>query len=465
MIHSEETMKVCQALTDAGGKVFCVGGATRDLQLDIDPKDIDLEVFGLTADEVAAALSTIGKPKLTGEQFGVFKINIGKHEYDVALPRREISTGPRHIDFEFVQDPYMMPAEAALRRDFTINSISYDPLTREIIDPMSGMRDLDDKLLRTNQQNAFDEDPLRMLRAMQIISRFKLKPALSLIRQAKENTCYHTITKERIWIEWEKWARSEYPDLGLEFLAESDLVSRYPQLHEMMRTPQDKRWHPEGNVWIHTLQVVRMAAWISRDLPAEEKRIAVLAALCHDMGKPSTTEIDGLRITSINHCSKGVPVARSFLKSIHAPGHVVNKVLPLVREHLAHASFKPGEEISDSAVLRLAERLHPATVKQWINLVGADLSGRSVSPARDGQPFPHLKINDQWRGIASRLQIESEKPEPLIKGKHLIERGEQPGPKLGAKLKDLYDRQLNGDFTTVEGGMAAFSQPGYEPGY
>ena len=166
--------RIAQALADVGGCAWVVGGTVRDTLLRIQPHDIDVEVYNLTVEKIIETLSVFGQIDEVGRSFGILKLKIDEKEYDVSLPRSDSKVADGHKGFIVNADPFMSPKEAARRRDFTINAIMYNPLTGEFFDPFGGMKDLHNRVLRIVDPITFKEDPLRILRAMQFISRFNL---------------------------------------------------------------------------------------------------------------------------------------------------------------------------------------------------------------------------------------------------------------------------------------------------
>ena len=192
--------KVATLMHAAGGRALLVGGCVRDGLFGIATKDVDIEAYGLEAEQVERELSESFRLDTVGRAFGVFILK--GLEMSIAMPRRESKTGPKHTDFEVTGDPHMSPKEAAARRDFTINAICYDPLTHEFIDPFDGQKDLDQRRLR-HVSDAFIEDPLRVLRGMQFIARFELTADSSTIALCRTLSPEH-LPQERLWEEWKK---------------------------------------------------------------------------------------------------------------------------------------------------------------------------------------------------------------------------------------------------------------------
>jgi tRNA nucleotidyltransferase (CCA-adding enzyme) len=442
----EQLQPILAAIQAAGGQPLIVGGAVRDLLLGHAPKDLDVEVYRLNVERLAAALAPFGRLDAVGRSFGVLKLRThAGEEFDFALPRRESKIGAGHRGFLAAPDPTMTPQEAAARRDFTINAMALTP-DGQVLDFFGGQADLRDRILRHTTM-AFAEDPLRVLRGMQFAARFdmQLAPETAALGRALLPEA-PTLAIERVWAEWVKWAgKSARPSAGLRVLEQTGWISLYPELVALIDCEQDSLWHPEGTVWQHSLFVCDAAAAVAeRDgLAGEERAVLLFAALCHDLGKPATTshDPDG-RIRSPGHAEAGIVLSEALLRRIGCPHDIVAQVAPLVREHMTHI----GMAVADRPVRRLALRLAPATIEQWGRLVEADHSGRPPLPP--GNPGAEIVA------LAQRLGAAAGRPEPILLGRHLIEAGMlRPGPKLGALLRRAYQAQIDGSFATVEEGL------------
>jgi len=437
----EVILKACHALSMAGGRPFLVGGCVRDLLLGGHPKDWDIELYGLDLAAAEVALSPLGQPRMVGKSFGVIKLKSGGHELDIALPRTETKTGPGHRGFAVTSDPALSPETASARRDFTINAIMMDPESDTILDFHGGRKDLAARRLR-HVSPAFAEDPLRVLRGMQFAARFDLT-----MEQETAHLCETllgeaaTLAPARIWGEWRKWLHAPFPSRGLAVLEASGWLTLYPELAALKGCIQDPRWHPEGDVWTHTGLVVDMAARVAKRhrWRGRRREQLLLAALCHDLGKPERTvhATDG-SIRSSGHAGSGVPLAEAMLARIHAPAHLTSHVLPLVAEHLSHMHGQPTAR----AVRRLSVRLEPADIVLWEALVEADASGRPpLPPSRPAQP---------WLDMAVALKASRNRPAPLVTGHMLMAFGIKPGREMGEMLRHAYEAQLDGAFDTEQ---------------
>ncbi len=446
--HADDIMDTIETiiahLESNGAKCYFVGGFVRDSLLGLPPKDIDIEVFGVSQDKLVQLLTKFGTPDTVGKSFGVTKLG----HFDFNLPRRERKNGVGHKAFECEIDPTMTLQEAASRRDYTINAISIDS-SGNLHDFHNGMNDLNNKFLHHTSQR-FSEDPLRVLRGFQFAGRFDMIGAIdTMILCGDLFDEYKTLALERIWGEWKKWAtKSIKPSSGLWFLVGTGWIKHYPELDALIGVPQDYEFHPEGGVWQHSLHVCDAAADIARreNLSEADTLILVLGALCHDLGKATCTVVhDDGRITSYNHEAQ-TQLTESFLQSIGAPVDVIKNVVPLVREHMAHLSFGQVKN-KDKFICKLARRLEPSNIVMLDLLVEADMSGRP--------PIPKGKnaLMNSIVGRASEIGA-SLKPVPkLITGKTLVALGHAPGPKFGEILERCYQTQMAGGFSTEAEGI------------
>jgi tRNA nucleotidyltransferase (CCA-adding enzyme) len=448
--HSDEALETARAIAaavaDSGGRAWIVGGFVRDVLLGLDPKDLDLEIFGIAATDLPALLARFGQVEPVGQSFPVFKVGA----VDVALPRRESKTGRGHRGFTVEGDPFMSFADAARRRDFTINAIGLDPLTGEHADPFGGRADLDARRLRVVDSARFGDDSLRVLRAVQFVARFGLHvdPETEALLAG---IALDDLPAERIWGEIEKLLlRAAAPSAGLTLALNLQVIARlFPELLALVGCPQEPEWHPEGDVWVHTLMVVDQARTRIDDLPRAGQIAVMLGALCHDLGKPATTAVIDGRIRSLGHEEAGVAPATALLDRLNLNAidgiDVRREVLAITAHHLKPGAwYKVRDEVGDGAFRRLALKLN----MEWLARVAkSDCLGRTG-------PFDCTAM-DWFVDKARRLGVEHQPPKPLLLGRHLIDLGIEPGPAMGVLLKQIYERQLDGEVTTVDEAIGA----------
>ncbi len=449
--------EIVRELHAAGHRAVVVGGAVRDTLLGLAPKDFDVEVYGIAYDRLAGLVAHHGRVDLVGKSFGVVKLHAGDHEYDFSVPRRDSKVGVKHRDFHTVFDQNITPEQAASRRDFTVNAIAWDPVSEETLDYFHGIQDLEARLLRAVGP-AFREDPLRVLRGMQLACRFDLTlepETAAMCRTIVDD--YQTIAGERVGDEFIKWAcKSTRPGRIAQYLIASGWEEHFPEIAKLTGVPQDPEWHPEGDVGTHTMHVLDAAARIAQreGLAGDARAVLLFAALCHDFAKPATTalrEKEGrMRWTSWGHEPDGGPMARAFLRRIHIKAAIVDQVVPIVENHLAHASI--GRNVTARAIRRLAQRLAPATIEQLLLLIEADHSGRPPLPP--GLPDGALRI----REMAAEEAVDRGPQPPLILGRHVLPffHGE-PGKHIGEITTAAYEAQLDGTFSS-EGEALAWLQ-------
>jgi tRNA nucleotidyltransferase (CCA-adding enzyme) len=451
-----ETERVLNGLRAAGGRPLIVGGAVRDGLLarthggTVDSLDVDIEVYGLSTEEVRKALP--GEVNEFGQDFAVFNTSLNGQDFDVALPRQDNKTGEGHRGFVVDTDPDMPFEVAFARRDFTMNAMGWDSATGELVDPLGGRADLESGILRHPSEH-FSEDPVRVLRGVQFAGRFNMELAPETAQLCQEMApAFHQLNKSGIWKQFRKLStEGTHLSKALEALHASGWEKHFPGLAATRGVPQDLRWHPEGDVNVHLGMAGDQAAAIARreGLDEEETSILVLAAITHDFGKAHSTKVSGGgTITSGGHHETGVGPAEEFLDQIGAPGRYHEKILPLIREHMCHTPGG-GVEITPSAVRRLLRRLDHAgggpTLKQWSLLVEADKAGRGEGARHTRNYVP------DWLAVADRIGNEKAVSTTLLKGPHLAEAGIPQGKLWGIIVTQSQEAQDDGLFADEAG--------------
>jgi tRNA nucleotidyltransferase (CCA-adding enzyme) len=328
---------------------------------------------------------------------------------------------------------------AARRRDFTINAISWDPLTDEYLDPFHGRADLQRRLLRAVDPQTFTDDSLRVLRALQFAARFDLA-AEERTKRLCRGIPLDDLPSERVWGEFEKLLlKATRPSIGFALARELEVTRKLlPEMHALIDCPQEPEWHPEGDVWIHTLMVIDEARRRNGDLDRGRLAAVMLSAVCHDFGKPSTTAVIDGRIRSLGHEEAGVAPATALLDrlNVHSLDNfdVRTQVLAITAHHLKPGAFyKVRGELTDGAFRRLALKVD---MELLARVAKADCLGRTGE-------FD-CSAMDWFLEKSRALGVEHKPPVPILMGRHLLELGIAPGPRMGEILKEVYELQLDG---------------------
>ena len=439
-------LKICNEIHNFSPKAnaYLVGGCVRDLLLNIRPNDFDIEVFNVLPNDLQKILSKHFELDLVGKDFGVIKLR--DYPIDISIPRREWKRGEGHKGFLVDSDPSISLSSACIRRDLTINSMAMDLQTGKLFDFFRGQKDLKDKILRPTSE-AFKDDPLRVLRAMQFLARFGFDPAPELIQISKE-VSIEGLSSERIWEEWKKFiVKGMVPSKGLKFLRDCGWINYFPELAVLESIEQDEKWHKEGNVLIHTMMVMDEFAK-QKTGNSEEDLIVGLGCLCHDFGKAITAQLGE---ESHRHPELGIGSATSFLQKMTNQQDLIDQVVNLVQYHMSPILlFSSKGKVGNSAIRRLATKTN---ISRLARVAEADQLGR-------GDPnLEEAKCGEWLIDRASNLKVEKKGPDPIIMGRHLIKLGFKQGPELGKILKVLYNAQLDGEFETVEDGLRLLTLP------
>jgi tRNA nucleotidyltransferase (CCA-adding enzyme) len=445
-------LEICRAVQRAGGRAYLVGGLIRDgiLGVPAEARDYDLEVYGLDGAALRSLLERFGRVNAVGESFTVYKMG----DIDVSIPRRDSKTGKGHKGFTVTGDPGMSVEEAARRRDFTINALLCDPLSGEVLDPHGGLEDLRARRLRAVDPATFVEDSLRVLRGMQFAARFELgidEATMALCRRIPLDD----LPSERIWGEFEKLLlRSKRPSIGLQAGLDLGVLDKlFPDLRALVGCPQEPSWHPEGDVWVHTLQAVDLAAGSLADLSYPRQVVVMLATLCHDLGKPATTKVIDGRIRSLDHEEQGIAPTQRVLDRLNIrtmEGYDVRRqVVAIVADHLKPGHFyRERDRIGDAAFRRLA-------LKCELDLLYRVAKADSLGRKAPGIPPPDSDAQEWFLEKAQALGVKREGPKPLLMGRHLLELGLAPGPRVGEITERVYQLQLDGEVQTLDDALAA----------
>lgn len=439
---------ISKELQAKNAKAIIVGGSVRDHFLKLPIKDYDIEVYGLeNMEELEGVLAPYGSVNLVGKSFGILKFTYGGEEYDFSFPRSEIKTGAGHRGFDVELDGSLDFKTAAKRRDFTINAIGYDIEEKYFLDPSGGLEDIKQKQLQHIDDDTFIEDPLRVYRAVQFCARFEFELASKTKQLCNEmvvKSMLDELPKERVYIEWKKLLlKAPRPSIGFELMRELGILERYfLELYDLIDVPQSPIWHPEGDVWVHTMMTVdEMVLLLGEN---EKYNLKVMfAILCHDLGKAVSTTVDYEgNIRSIGHEKTGLQLTKIFMYRLMDEHDFIESLLPLVEHHLKPSQFYASKSKS-SAIRRLATKVN---IEELVTVAKADFLGRTTEEAltRD------YKAGVWLLNMASALHVKNKPLERLIEGRDLIAFGLEPSPQFKEIIDKVYGLQLEGTIADRE---------------
>lgn len=415
------------------GRIYEVGGVVRDRFLQKETgKDRDYLVTGIRYDELTSILKLHGRVDLVGRSFGVIKFTEFKegapYTFDISLPRREHSTGVGHKDFEVTFDPDIPVEDDLTRRDFTINAMALALDNNQLVDPLNGQIDIQNRTIRMTSDQSFIEDPLRMLRAVQFAARFKfmIEPGTFLaIREHAE--LIKSVSAERIADEMTKLLeRAETPSDGFRIMQTTGLLKHIlPELDACVGVTQPGPYH-KYDVFEHTLHVLDAAKPLLR---------LRLAALFHDIRKPQHRRVsdEGDRATFYGHEIGGARTARDVMRRLRFSNDLTKEVSILVERHM----FTTG--VSDKGLRRLVKKVGVDLIWDLLDLRRADVAGQGM----DGK-------TDDVDQFETDIHAELAKKPPFglrdlaLTGKDIMKMFDLlPGPIVGRVLDHLLERVLD----------------------
>ena len=432
-----------QALEQAGGEVYAVGGAVRDAVLGNEPKDIDLMVTGLKPAEVHAALEALpGSSNLTGKDFGVFRYKNGGDDVEIALPRRERSTGAGHRDFNVQADPHMRPEEDLWRRDFTANAMAVNLRNGRLVDPYNGADDIRSGVLRSHNPDSLGEDPLRVVRALVANARHGLVPDTATREQMERAAPSLThLPQERIQAELDKLFGAKDPAAGIRLAHETGALKHFlPEVDEAFGYDQNNPHH-EYELGQHLTNVLERTAEKSSDPDVR------LAGLLHDIGKPGSQWTDPETGSSHfykkrlpdgsfigdNHEELGSRMTSALMNRLRYPNDRTKRVTDLVRHHMFPAFT------SEKGARKFMNRVGDHA-DDLLNLRWADQGGKSEYPSNSNTGLD-LSV-DKQRNLLEQVRNQQQpvnQSQLAVNGHDLIQAGIPAGPQLGALLQRLTD--------------------------
>ncbi len=399
-------LKIANRIQECGGEIFYVGGYVRDKIIGKPNKDIDVEIYNITPDDLKSILAEFGEVQTIGKSFGIY--NIKGLDIDFALPRTETATGRGHKDFEVFVDPFIDKKTACSRRDFTMNALMENVNTGEVLDFFGGREDINNKIIRHVSDETFSEDPLRVLRACQFSSRFGFEIAEETKELARKADLT-ALPSERIFEEIKKaLTKSKKPSIFFNALKEMGYEYLFPELYRLDRIEQSADYHPEGNVYVHTMCVLDSLA----ELGYHDLKL-MLSALCHDMGKYEAHTFDGKKHHFYNHESVGLPIAEAFLSRLTNETEIHKYVLDMVKNHMRiHQSLKSKKPKVWNRIFD--ESIAPSML---IELSFADTLNKDK--------YEHLKAIEWYTKYSNHCQDDKQ-----LQGKDLVALGYKPSPRF-----------------------------------
>ena len=435
--NMEMARAVAEAVRREGGHTYYVGGCVRDRLLGRDNKDIDIEVHGIPVQTLEKILDSLGERLTMGADFGI--MGLRGYELDIAMPRSETATGHGHKDFAVIVDPFLGEEKAARRRDFTMNALMEDVLTGEILDFFGGREDLQKGLIRHVNDRSYAEDPLRVFRAAQFAARFEYRIAEET-RVLSSGIDVSALAGERVMGELEKaLLKADRPSIFFEELrAMRQLGVWFPEVEALIGVPQNRRFHPEGDVWVHTMQVLDEAAAL-RDR-AEHPLAFMLSALCHDFGKAVTTEEKDGVYHAYAHEKAGLPLAEGFLSRLTSETKLKAYVRNMVENHM-----RPNVSAARSKREKTFMSIFDSSCcpEDLLLLARADALGSGLRET--GSVFAPGVYDAMEARLRAMLALYRQRmAEPCVMGQDLIDAGLKPGPVFGRALSYAHKLRLAG---------------------
>ena len=442
-----EASNIARALRAHGYSAYLVGGCVRDLLLNREPADYDVATSA-TPDEV---IRIFPQTFAVGAQFGVVLVPVRRdtpegepdnYAIEVATFRSDgaYSDGRHPDEVQFSKDARL----DVQRRDFTINGLLLDPDTREVLDYVGGRDDLQRGIIRTigEAHQRFAEDKLRMLRAVRFAARFGYtvdERTFAAIRELAPQI--HQVSRERVRDEILKMLTEGRARRAFELLDQTDLLEQVlPEIKKMQGVAQPPQYHPEGDVWIHTLMLLE-------GLPAGCPKTLALGALLHDVGKPPTFRVAPDRIRFDGHAEIGTKMAAEICRRFRLSNDDTGQVLSLVANHMR---FGDVMRMKDSTLKRFF-RLPRFEQHLELHRLDCQSSHRDLSLYKFANEKFHALPEEQIR------------PTPLITGDDLIAAGFKPGPQFKALLTAVEDAQLDESISTKEEAMELVKSLAMQP--
>lgn len=413
-----------------GHKAFIVGGAVRDLCMEIEPNEFDISTCA-TPDQIKKIFK---RTKPVGQSFGVMLVIVDELFYEVATFREdmEYQDGRHPVDVKYTKSAQV----DVQRRDFTINGLLLNPMNFEVTDFCDGLKDIENKLLRTigDPKKRFEEDNLRILRAVRFSNKYNLKIEVETEQEIiNMSDKIVNVSVERVREEFVKIITNKNPGNGIRLLSKYGLMEHIiPEIELLKGVDQPPEFHPEGDVFIHTCLVLEK---LEQDNVLDI--VLALGALLHDIGKPKTySKTDRVRFN--RHEYVGASMAEKICKRLKFSNKQVGEIKALVSEHMKFGNIKDMKK---------------STFKRFISIDNFDLHlklHRADCLASHGD----LSLLNFTNNKIEELSNEPIKPKPIITGDDLINLGLSPGPDFKVILSKVFDEQLEGNILNHKGGIS-----------
>lgn len=429
---------IARRLQEAGHRALLVGGCVRNWLLREPLHDVDLA----TSAHPDAIARLFPETRAVGAHFGVMLVFHEGRPYEVATFRSEGNyvdrRRPDQVRFGTLEEDWP-------RRDFTVNAMYYDPITGELIDPAGGRADVDARLLRTvgDPDRRFDEDSLRLMRAVRFAVRYGLKIEEATAQAIRRHAAgLRHISTERIADELLRILTGPHPGRAMHLMHELGLWPHViPEIEAMVGCEQPPEFHPEGDVFIHTAMVLDRVA---ERFPGGTPPALALAALLHDVGKPPTferTTEDPNTIRFPNHQGVGAEMTQTIGRRLRLPSRLIDQTATLVAGHMRFVDV---------------QRMKRSTLRRFLGQPAFDLHlelHRADCLACHGKLDSYEYCLRMLEELAAGDREAALLPPPLVSGRDLIALGMTPGPALGALLREIRDRQLEGELATPDAAL------------
>lgn len=431
MSSLDKAVVIVKRLRENGNESYLAGGCVRDMLLDKTPQDYDITTSAKP--DVVAEIFPQTVP--VGAQFGVMLVVVDGEPFEVATFRHD---GP-YLDGRHPSEVrYGSLKEDILRRDFTINGMVFDPIEERVIDLVEGKKDLERRSIRAigDPRDRFAEDRLRMVRAVRFAASLdftieeKTLAAIGDLAPTVGQISWERIGEEITRILTEGGARK-----GFELLDATGLLGQImPEIAAMKGVEQSPDYHPEGDVFTHTMLLLS-------HLQAPAETLAY-GCLLHDVGKPACIQRQGARLTFYGHTEKGAEMAEEMLKRLKRSRATWERVAYLVRNHLRHIQ---------------APNMRLSTLKRFLGEEGIDelLELTRIDALSSNGDLQYFRF---CRQKLEEFKEEEIHPAPLLRGQDLLALGFAPGPGFGEILKQLEEAQLGGELSSREQALAWVSE-------